>query len=261
MKTTPKPYSLSGIREAVRTLGSRIRAARASIQASVTQRCTRGCIRASSPNIAGADPAPSTPGTRKITSSLDHASTVRQAPRDTVDSMGCAPRRARVHLVVGPVGAGKSTFAMRLGRERAALRLTLDEWMVRLFRPDRPETGVVDWYIERAARSVDQIWSVAKSVTDLGTDVILEMGLLTRRERACFYQRVDAAGLPMTIHVLDADRDIRRARVIERNQSRGDTFSMPVPLEIFEFASDLWEPLESDECSARDVRFLRTDDP
>lgn len=66
---------------------------------------------------------------------------------------------AVIHLIVGPVGAGKSTFGLALSRERAALRLTLDEWMAELFRPDRPETGLVAWYVERADRCIEQIWS------------------------------------------------------------------------------------------------------
>ena len=31
---------------------------------------------------------------------------------------------------------------------------------------------------------------------------------------------------------------------------------MVVPLAIFELASDLWQPLEADECEGRDVRFI-----
>ena len=54
---------------------------------------------------------------------------------------------AKIHLIVGPVGAGKSTFALRLSQERKALFFNLDEWMIALFRPDRPEAGVMEWYI------------------------------------------------------------------------------------------------------------------
>ena len=46
---------------------------------------------------------------------------------------------ARVHLIVGPVGAGKSTLAGQLGREHGAVRLILDEWMAALFSADRPD--------------------------------------------------------------------------------------------------------------------------
>jgi uncharacterized glyoxalase superfamily protein PhnB/predicted kinase len=161
---------------------------------------------------------------------------------------------ARIHLVLGPVGAGKSTYATRLAREQNAVRLTLDAWMALLFRPDRPDEGVVPWYVERAARCVEQIWDTAQAIAQAGVAVILEIGLLRRAERADFFERVEAAGLELTLHLLDAPREVRRERVLARNRSGGPTFSMVVPPEIFELASDLWEPLDPDEIRDRDVR-------
>lgn len=169
-------------------------------------------------------------------------------------------QRARVHLIVGPVGAGKSTLGLRLARERSAVRLTLDEWMALLFRPDRPEANVMQWYVERAARCIEQICRLTHSILDAGSDVILEIGLLQRREREAFYRRIaddgSAAGSALVVYVLDAPRDLRRARVQERNTAQGPTFSVLVPLAIFELASDLWQPLEADECEGRDVRLI-----
>jgi predicted kinase len=181
------------------------------------------------------------------TNTLEHPPAPRQAPR------------GRFHLVVGPVGAGKSTFAERLAREHGALRLTLDDWMTTLFGPDRPNEGVMDWYVERAARGIEQIWKLAQATAELGTSVILEIGLLRRAERESFYRRAAGASADLTIHVLDAARDVRRERVVARNRKKGATFSMVVPPAIFELASDLWEPLDQVECEGRDVRFLRTD--
>jgi predicted kinase len=162
-----------------------------------------------------------------------------------------------MHLVIGPVGAGKSTFAARLALDHAAVRLTLDQWMATLFSPDRPTERVIEWYVERAARAVEQIGTVALDVTHVGTDVVLEIGLLTRREREAFYGRVGAGDL--TIHVVDAAREVRRRRVQQRNREGGPTFTMVVPPEIFELASALWEPPDAAECEGRDVRFVRTD--
>jgi uncharacterized glyoxalase superfamily protein PhnB/predicted kinase len=184
---------------------------------------------------------------------LETESTVEHSP-----ALGQAPT-ARVHLVVGPVGAGKSTFALRLASEQGAVRLTLDDWMTTLFRPDRPEEGVIEWYVERASRCDEQIWKLAKAIVDLGTGVILEIGLLRRAERASFYDRAADAGVDLTIHVLDAAREVRRERVMERNRERGATFSMVVPPAFFELASDLWEPPDALECERRDVRWIRTD--
>jgi hypothetical protein len=61
------------------------------------------------------------------------------------------------------------------------------------------------------------------------------------------------------VHVVDAAREVRRARVSKRNEEKGATFAMVVPPAIFELASDRWEPPNADECAERDVRFIRTD--
>jgi predicted kinase len=162
---------------------------------------------------------------------------------------------ARIHLVVGPVAAGKSTFALDLCRAHRAVRINLDEWMTELFRPDRPEANVMAWYVERTARCLEVIWRQAARTIDAGTDVVLEIGLILRQDRARFYDRVDAGGYSITVYVLDAPRDVRRQRVLRRNRERGETFSMEVPLAFFELASDLWQPLDEAECRGRDVRF------
>ncbi|MGK4001517.1 ATP-binding protein [Sorangium sp. So ce1036] len=167
---------------------------------------------------------------------------------------------ARLHLIIGPVGAGKSTFAHQLVREHAAVHLNLDEWMATLFSPDRPDSGVISWYVERTGRCIEQIWKVATRTMDAGTDVVLEIGLIQRRDRERFYRRMAGAGHDLTIHVLDASRDLRRERVEQRNRAKGATFSMVVPPDIFDMASDLWEPPDEAECASRDVRFINTDD-
>ena len=161
---------------------------------------------------------------------------------------------ARIHLIVGPVGAGKSTFGQQLALDHRAVRLTLDEWMAVLFRHDRPEDGVMEWYADRTQRCLEQIWRVTRSALAAGTDVVLEIGLIQRRDRQRFLRRVDADRASMTIYQLDAPRAVRRERVEQRNREQGATFSMVVPPAIFELASDLWEPIDEDEAHGRDVR-------
>ena len=165
---------------------------------------------------------------------------------------------ARIHLVVGPVAAGKSTFALQLCREQRAVRMNLDEWMAVLFAPDRPPGGSLEWYIERTGRCLEQIWTQASRTLEAGSDVVLEIGLILRKDRERFFRRVDAAGHALRVYVLDAPREVRRRRLEQRNRERGETFSMEVPLAFFEFASDRWEPLDELECRGRDVRHVST---
>ncbi|HET9956485.1 MAG TPA: AAA family ATPase, partial [Polyangiaceae bacterium] len=176
------------------------------------------------------------------------------SPRD-----GLYERSPRVHLVVGPVGAGKSTLALQLARQHRALRLTLDAWMTTLFSRDRPERALIPWYIERAERCTQQIWSVAQAALEIGTDVVLEIGLIQREPRLRFWDRLTESGADVVMYVVEADREVRRRRVEARNRERGATFSMLVPPDVFELASDLWEAPDASECADRQVVFLRTD--
>jgi len=160
---------------------------------------------------------------------------------------------ARVHLLLGPVGAGKSTFARTLCEQHDAYPFYLDEWMADLFAPDRPPSDLVPWYTERAERCVDLIWKLSGRLLAAHTDVVLELGLIRRQPRRAFIARVESAGYPLRIYLVDAPREVRRRRVLARNDARGETFASVVPPEVFEMASDMWEPLAPAELRDRDV--------
>ncbi len=163
---------------------------------------------------------------------------------------------ATIHLIEGPVGAGKTTFARQLGREIGAPALNLDAWMVTLFRPDRPDEDFLEWYRERKERCLQQIWDVAQSVLDAGSDVILELGLVQRADRERFYARVARAPHDLRVRVLEAPRDVRRARVQARNLDQGPTFQMEVPDQVFEMASDMWQPPDDEEISRHQIEIV-----
>lgn len=165
---------------------------------------------------------------------------------------------ATIHLVEGPVGAGKSTFAAQLSVTHEAPRLNLDEWMVTLFRPDRPSTDFMPWYTERKSRCIEQIWRVTCDLMDTGTSAILELGLVQANDREAFYSRVDASDYALQMYVLDAPKEVRRQRVQDRNNQKGDTYKMEVSDEIFEIANSAWQPPDEAECRDRGVEFLTT---
>ncbi len=150
--------------------------------------------------------------------------------------------RGTLHLLIGPVGAGKTTHAQQWIARSPAIHLDVDACMVRLFGGDpRPANGVMAWYLERRERCRELLWDVALGALRCGTDVILELGLLQRAERVTFYERARADDLELAVHVLDAPRAVRRERVENRNRSAGEHTQI-VPPEVFERASDAWEP-------------------
>ncbi|MDD2699839.1 MAG: AAA family ATPase [Sideroxydans sp.] len=163
---------------------------------------------------------------------------------------------ATLHLIEGPVGAGKSTYAMSLASGGRAIHIALDEWFASIFSPDRPEQDIVPWYIERKDRLIELIWGHSKRLLDSGCGVILELGLIQQAHRIDFCSRVQSEGYDLTMHVLDAPIQVRRERVRQRNQQKGDTFSMVVPDHIFEIASSQWQPPDAAECSQFHINFI-----
>jgi len=163
---------------------------------------------------------------------------------------------AKIHLVEGPVGAGKSTYCKALAERTGGVHIALDEWFVRLFSPDRPDSDVALWYVQRKARLLDHIWQHSLVLLAAGATPILELGLLTRQSRSDFYRRARDAGFELQVHVLEAPRELRRARVARRNAEKGPTFSMVVPEAFFEMASDMWEDPDDIEIQENRIELI-----
>jgi predicted kinase len=164
-----------------------------------------------------------------------------------------------IHLVEGPVGAGKSTFCLSLSHRIGGVHIALDEWFAKLFSPDRPTFDVIPWYMQRKARLLDHIWNHALQLLAVGATPVLELGLIDRESREDFYQRARAAGIALKIYLIDASRETRRERVARRNIEKGPTFAMVVPEPVFEMASDMWQCPDDDEVAEHHMEVIYTD--
>jgi predicted kinase len=164
----------------------------------------------------------------------------------------------QVHLIEGPVGAGKSTYAATLVHRTNGIHVALDEWFAALFSPDRPAGDIAAWYMQRKERLLALIWSHGRRVLASGSDVILELGLIQRQSRMAFGGQIQEEGFELAVHVLDAPLEIRRERVRRRNAEKGSTFAMVVPDHVFEVASALWEPPDDVERSEYEITYVST---
>ena len=144
---------------------------------------------------------------------------------------------ATLHLVFGPCGAGKTSYARALARRENAVAFVLDDWGARLFGPD--VHGPLDfvWLSERLGRCTALIWSTAAAVLDAGTSVVLDLGLMRRADRDRIREFAQEAGFSMQWHFLDAPQEVRRARVAARNDTKGETFAREVSPEMSSLSS------------------------
>jgi predicted kinase len=154
---------------------------------------------------------------------------------------------ATLNVIFGPCGAGKTTYAHAFARREKAVAFILDDWMARLFGPDMPEPLQYEWMLERVGRCEAQVWAVAAGVLAAGTPVILDIGLMRKADRARVREIAEATGLPLQFHFVDAPREVRRARVLDRNEVRGESFAIEVTPDLFEFIEGVYEPPEPGE--------------
>jgi predicted kinase len=148
---------------------------------------------------------------------------------------------ATLHVVFGPQGAGKSTYATAFARREPAVHFSIDEWMARLFAADMPEPLEFEWMMDRVERCETQIWSLAAAVIATGSSAILDLGLMRRSDRARVAEIAEACELPIQFHFITAPRDLRRERVLARNQVRSGTFELVVTPQMFDFMEGVYE--------------------
>ena len=134
---------------------------------------------------------------------------------------------ATLHLMVGLPCSGKTTLAQKLESEKAALRLTPDEWQVPLFGQDaeEPEHNTRHDLIEA------MLWNIASRALALGTSVILDFGFWAREEREDFRLRAKQLGASSEVHFLDVSEDELLRRLEERNsQPSQESFYISVEM-------------------------------
>lgn len=115
---------------------------------------------------------------------------------------------ATLFLIVGLPGAGKTTRAMRLATEHAALRLTPDEWMIPLF--GEPEAGGRRDVLEGL------LIGLALEALRSNTSVVLDFGLWGRNERSALRWLANSVGASSQVVYVAVDRATQLDRIRSR---------------------------------------------
>jgi predicted kinase len=138
---------------------------------------------------------------------------------------------AMLHLMVGLPGSGKTTLARKLEVEYSALRLTVDEWHIRLFGSDvHDDSDEADWSRHNARHAAIEtlLWEATARVLVLGVNVILDFGFWTRNERDELRAKAHDLGAGFRIHFADISEELLLERIKARNaQLTTGTFQIP----------------------------------
>jgi predicted kinase len=116
---------------------------------------------------------------------------------------------ARLILICGLPGSGKTTLAKELAPKVPAVRLSPDEW--------KHDLGI-DYYDERRRVQLEhRLWRLAQELLTLGQSVILENGFWSREERDGLRLSARALGVAVELHYLEAPVEELWRRLQVRN--------------------------------------------
>ena len=152
---------------------------------------------------------------------------------------------ATLHLMVGLPCSGKTTLARKLEQTYSALRLTPDEWQVRLFGQD-----VTDPRHDARHDLIETLqWEVAERALALGTNAILDFGFWAREEREDFRSRAKRLGAASEVHFLEVPSDELLRRLAHRNAQPG--LAVHIPEERMRSYIEVFEKPDTDELQPR----------
>jgi predicted kinase len=146
-------------------------------------------------------------------------------------------RQPVVYLICGFIGAGKTTFARKLEEQTGAVRITKDEWSIRLIGNDPTIDGYEAWDNKICELSRD----VAFGLAEKGTDVIIDEGFWEKGQRDEMKERAGAVGAKAVMYYVEAPIETIRERVAGRNNDLpGDSFK--ISREMLDNYLRYWQP-------------------
>lgn len=124
---------------------------------------------------------------------------------------------ATLHLIVGLPCAGKTTYSKILETDQSALRLTPDDWHIRLFGYDFTLDFIHPEHDARHKQIEEIMWDVAARSLQLGTNVILDFGFWGKSEREDYRMRATGLGAESIVHFLNVPEEVLLLRLEDRN--------------------------------------------
>lgn len=121
--------------------------------------------------------------------------------------------KAKLMLICGLPGAGKTTLAHKLAQETSALLLSQDQWKAALG---------IDYYAdEPGERLINRLKELAWELLEHGQDVIMEFGFWPRVERDELRNRARENNIAVELYFLDVPVEELQRRLTIRNVEGG----------------------------------------
>ena len=159
-----------------------------------------------------------------------------------------------IHLVCGPIGAGKTSYAHEIAKKHNAIRFSEDEWLSKLFVPDAPEGLLSEpmqvvgaWASEKYQRCRGQIWIISQQLLNQNISIVLDGAAANKEQRDAIRKKALDHNVEFQLHYVTSAPKTREKRVLERNKEQGDTYSLEVTPDMFAHTESFFEAPEGEE--------------
>jgi predicted kinase len=153
------------------------------------------------------------------------------------------PLTPTLHFFCGKAGAGKTTIATGLAQEHAAILISEDIWMMRLFG-DQMKT--FDDYIRFSPKLKTVVGPLAAQLLKSGNDVVLDFQANTKAGRRFFRSVFEQADAAHVLHFVQTSDQECLERIAKRNIERPEG-SHHLTEEVFALVSSYFELPEAAE--------------
>ena len=153
------------------------------------------------------------------------------------------PVTPTLHFFCGKAGAGKSTIATALAHEHAAILISEDIWMMRLYG-DQMKT--FDDYIHFSRKLKTVVGPLATQLLQAGHDVVLDFQANQKAGRRFFRSVFEQAHAAHVLHFVQAPDQVCLERIAKRNIERPEG-SHHLTEEVFALVSSYFEIPEAAE--------------
>ena len=147
------------------------------------------------------------------------------------------------YVICGFIGAGKTTFARKLEKDTGAIRITKDEWIIKIFGNQITADNRFEEYDKNITELATEF---AFKILKANKDVIIDEGFWVKSQRDDIKKKIVNLGAKPIFYYVECPIEKMRKRVVDRSKNPPED-SFEISGEMFDGYLKYWQAPEESE--------------
>lgn len=148
-----------------------------------------------------------------------------------------------LYFLIGKMGAGKSTYSTKLSADLAAVLISEDEWLNKLY-PN--EINDFDDFLVRHAKLLNLLGPHVQQILKAGSSVVLDFPANTVKDRQRYLNIANEIDAPHKAIYLNVSNELCLAQIAKRRLGQPERVKFDTP-EVFEMVTQYFEEPDESE--------------